>query len=65
MGAQGITLARFRKRLDEIVAIDYFGAPGRADLENRLRAAEEKLRPPRAADPRATPWDIKPYYQYS
>jgi hypothetical protein len=48
-------LARLRKRAEEIVAIDYFGAPGRADLENLFRAAEDKLRPPRSADPGATP----------
>jgi hypothetical protein len=50
-----VALGRLRKRLEEIIAIDYFGAPGRAELENLLRAAEEKLRPPRAADPKATP----------
>ena len=43
------SLTRFRKRLDEIVAIDYFGAPGRTELERLLRAAEEKLRPPQPA----------------
>jgi hypothetical protein len=48
-------LTRFRKRLEEIVAIDHFGAPGRLELETLLRTAEEKLRPPRAADPSATP----------
>jgi len=55
----GTALTRLRKRAEEIVAIDYFGAPGRADLENLIRAAEDKLRPPRAADPGATP-DIPP-----
>jgi hypothetical protein len=48
-------LDRLRKRTDEIVAIDHFGAPGRLELESLLRAAEDRLRPPRAADPRATP----------
>jgi hypothetical protein len=48
-------LSRLRKRLDEIVAIDHFGAAGRAELENLLTIAEEKLRPPRAADPTAGP----------
>jgi hypothetical protein len=48
-------LARLKKRLEEIVAIDYFAAPGRMELEALLQAAEEKLRPPRAADPRAVP----------
>jgi hypothetical protein len=50
-----VTLARLRRRFEEIVAIDYFGAPGRSELEAHLRAAEEKLRPPRASDPKATP----------
>ena len=50
-----VALGRLRKRLDEIVAIDYFGAAGRAELESLLLAAEEKLRPPRPADPKATP----------
>ena len=43
------TLARLTKRLEEIVAIDHFGAPGRAEVEASLRAAEDRLRPPRAA----------------
>jgi hypothetical protein len=42
------TLARLTKRLDEIVAIDHFGAPGRAELEALLRAVQNKLRPPPA-----------------
>jgi hypothetical protein len=50
-----VALGRLRKRLEEIIAIDYFGAPGRAELENLLLAAEEKLRPPRPADPKSTP----------
>src|SRR3954467_14933180 len=50
-----VALGRLRKRLEEVVAIDYFGAPGRAELESLLLAAEEKLRPPRAADPKAVP----------
>jgi hypothetical protein len=54
--AQGESdLARLRKRLEEIIAIDYFAAPGRAELENLLRAAEDELRPPRSADPEAIP----------
>ncbi len=52
-------LKRFWKRLEEIVSIDYFAAPGRAELENVLRLAEDKLRPPRAADPKSTP-DVPP-----
>jgi len=50
-----VGLSRLRRRLDEIVAIDHFGAPGRAELETLLATAEEKLRPPRAADPKGTP----------
>ena len=43
-------LARLRRRLDEVVTIDFFGAPGReaarglvADLETRLRGAKSNL----------------------
>jgi hypothetical protein len=50
-----VALSRLRRRLEEIVAIDHFGAAGRAELETLLATAEEKLRPPRAADPKATP----------
>jgi hypothetical protein len=45
-------LTRLKKRTEEIAAIDYFGAPGRAELEALLRAAEDRLRPPRAAIPK-------------
>jgi hypothetical protein len=48
-------LERLRKRTEEIVAIDFFGAPGRAEVDSLLRAAEDKLHPPKAADPRSTP----------
>ena len=48
-------LERLRKRTEEIVAIDFFGAPGRADVDSLLGAAEDKLHPPKAADPRSTP----------
>jgi len=48
-------LARIRKRAEEIVTIDFFGAPGRLELESLLQTAEDKLRPPRAADPRRPP----------
>jgi hypothetical protein len=50
-----VALSRLRRRLEEIVAIDHFGAAGRAELETLLTTAEEKLRPPRAADPKAAP----------
>jgi len=48
-------LARIRKRAEEVVAIDFFGAPGRLALESLLQTAEDRLRPPRAADPRRPP----------
>jgi hypothetical protein len=50
-----VALGRLRKRLEEIIAIDYFGAPGRAELESLLLSAEEKLRPPRPVGPKANP----------
>jgi len=50
-----VALSRLRRRIEEIIAIDYFGAPGRAELESLLATAEEKLRPPRPADPQAVP----------
>ena len=49
------TLGRIRRRLQEIVAVDYFAAPGRLEVDTLLQMAEDKLRPPRAADPSATP----------
>lgn len=48
-------LSRLRRRLEEIVAVDYFGAAGRAELENLLAVAEKKLRPPADAAPKAAP----------
>jgi hypothetical protein len=53
-GAETV-LRRLRKGLEEVVAIDYFGAPGRLRVENLLQIAEDKLRPPRPNDPKATP----------
>lgn len=50
-----LALTRLTRRLEEIVAIDYFGAGGRAELEKLLATAEEKLRPPRKGDPKAVP----------
>jgi hypothetical protein len=38
-------LARFKKRLDEIKAIDFFLAPGRRESEAALRSLEDRLRP--------------------
>ncbi len=48
-------LERIRKRGEEILAIDFFGAPGRAELDSLLQIAEDKLHPPRPADPQSTP----------
>src|SRR5262245_34317802 len=48
-------LERLRRRSEEIVAIDFFGAPGRLELDSLLRGAEDKLHPPKAADPQSTP----------
>jgi hypothetical protein len=49
------SLTRLRKRGEEIVAIDHFGAPGRLELDSLLQSAEDKLRPPKAADPTSAP----------
>ena len=38
-------LARFRKRLDEIKAIDFFPASGRRESEAALRTLEDRLQP--------------------
>ena len=48
-------LSRIRKRTEEIVAIDHFGAPGRLALDGLLRTGDDKLRPPKASGPRGTP----------
>jgi hypothetical protein len=39
-------LARLRRRLAEVVAIDFFAAPGREPVEGLLAAVESALRPP-------------------
>jgi hypothetical protein len=39
-------LARIRRQLGEVVAIDFFGADGRGPLESRLAAIDGALRPP-------------------
>jgi hypothetical protein len=41
-------LLRLRKRLDELRAIDFFGADGRETVEGLLAAVESSLRPPTA-----------------
>jgi hypothetical protein len=46
-------LLRLRKRLGEVAAIDFFGAPGRASVEDLLAALEAHLRP--TAKPKMAP----------
>jgi hypothetical protein len=48
-------LERLRKRLAEVVGIDYFGASGRPAVESLLASVEERLRPPAAAGQGGTP----------
>jgi hypothetical protein len=47
MGAEPAkqSLQRLRKQLAEIVAIDFFGAPGRETVDGRLAGIEARLRP--------------------
>jgi len=55
-------LLRLRKRLSEIQAIDFFGAPGRDAAEGLLAGIEARLRPAAraAAEPSApTPADVR------
>ena len=44
-GRTAAAVARFRKRLGEIAAIDFFGSPGRESVEGLLAAVEADLRP--------------------
>jgi hypothetical protein len=46
-------VARLRRRQTEVAAIDFFGAPGREASDGRVRALEERLRPPDRAHPPA------------
>jgi len=48
--AARVFLGRLRKRLAEVVAIDFFGAPGRAAVERLLSGIEARLEAPPAAD---------------
>jgi hypothetical protein len=52
-GQPAALLLRLRKRLAEIAAIDFFGAPGRETVEELFAAVEAALRP--EADPIRTP----------
>jgi hypothetical protein len=46
-------LARLRTRFNAIIAIDFFGAPGRAMAEGALRMASEELTPPEVESAKA------------
>jgi len=46
------SLLRLRKRLADVVAIDFFGSPGREPLEGLLAGIEARLQPAAAADAR-------------
>ncbi len=48
-------VARLRRRLTDVAAIDFFGAPGREASEGRVRALEARLRPAAAARVTARP----------
>src|SRR5512143_3634564 len=52
-GQAAAALLRLRKRLGEIAAIDFFGAPGRGTVEGLLASIDAAVRP--AADTRAAP----------
>jgi hypothetical protein len=54
-------LVRLRKRLAEVVELDFFGASGRNAVENVLAAIESALRPPRPETARrsAAPGDVR------
>jgi hypothetical protein len=51
VGGARQSLLRLRKRLAEVVAIDFFGAPGREAVEGLLAGIEARLRNPRSAGP--------------
>ena len=53
-------LARFRKRLAEIVAIDFFASPGRQAVEGLIAGLEQRLAPsqPAGARPAARRFDV-------
>ena len=44
-------VARLRRRLDEVAALDFFGAPTRRDAHEKLAGIEARLRPPAAHTP--------------
>ncbi len=45
VAAVAAELARLRRRLGEVIALDYFHAPGRAEAESALAAAEVRVHP--------------------
>lgn len=60
-GSAEATLRRLRKRLDELAAIDFFGASGRDAVEGTLVAIEAELNPPPASapDPGGAPLNVR------
>jgi hypothetical protein len=54
------TLARLRRRFEDVVAMDFFQAPGRNEVEALLAAAENALRPPPDTSPDEPPKAITP-----
>jgi hypothetical protein len=52
-GQAAATVLRLRKRLAEVAALDFFGAPGRGTVEGLLASLDTALRG--AAEPRTTP----------
>lgn len=44
-------LGRFRKRLDDLSQVDFFGAPGREAVEGLLSDLEDRLKAPGASQP--------------
>ncbi len=51
----GDELARLRRRVDEIAAIDFFDAPGRQAADEALAALDRRLRPPAEPAPDPAP----------
>lgn len=47
-------VARFKKRLEDLAAIDFFDTPARHDAEMALRSLEERFGPSTASEPPAT-----------
>jgi hypothetical protein len=59
-GATAADLARLARRLDEVAAIDHFGAPKRAAAARALAALEARVRPRAAATGTAPGADERP-----